>query len=258
MRYAHAICTSASANAIHANKRLAVCHMQGLAEMEEKSGIQSCIYESPVGQLKLEATAEGICRVKWLKDGEGEDDQMQPEGSDVEDQTLARQHLKTCKKWLDAYFSGSLLKSPTPKPPLVIPMKGKSKHVHSTMCLLLTVCYRTVCCRTVCYRTVCCRTVCCSSWHFAGSFFHHVWSTLSTTGVGETLSYAELASLTGRPLAARAVGQAMKKHSIPLLIPCHRVVKSGGGGVGNYSGGEGPSTKRWLLEHEKKMLNTAP
>lgn len=85
-----------------------------------------------------------------------------------------------------------------------------------------------------------------------------MWSTLSTTGVGETLSYAELASLTGRPLAARAVGQAMKKHSIPLLIPCHRVVKSGGGGVGNYSGGEGPSTKQWLLEHERKMLSTSP
>lgn len=96
--------------------------------MEKMSGIQSCMYESPVGQLKLEATAEGICSVKWLRDGEDED-QMQSEGSDVEDHALAKQHLNTCTKWLDAYFSGSLLKSPVPKPPLVIPMKGKSTNM---------------------------------------------------------------------------------------------------------------------------------
>ena len=54
------------------------------------------------------------------------------------------------------------------------------------------------------------------------------------------------------------MGQAVKKHCIPILVPCHRVVKSTRGGskmtVGNYSGGEGTVTKEWLLEHEKKML----
>lgn len=86
-----------------------------------------------------------------------------------------------------------------------------------------------------------------------------MWDTLMSTNIGDTLSYKELARLSGNPRAARAVGQAVKKHSIPILVPCHRVVKSGRGAsgkgrdVGNYSGGCGASTKAWLLEHEKKM-----
>lgn len=67
------------------------------------------------------------------------------------------------------------------------------------------------------------------------------------------MTYGQLANLAGNPSAARAVGQAMCKHSIPLLIPCHRVIKGGSGGIGNYSGGEGPATKQWLLEHEREM-----
>ena len=78
-----------------------------------------------------------------------------------------------------------------------------------------------------------------------------------STKIGDTLSYKELARLSGNPRAARAVGQAVKKHCIPILVPCHRVVKSGRAGeegkVGNYSGGCGTSTKAWLLDHEKKM-----
>lgn len=96
----------------------------------------------------------------------------------------------------------------------------------------------------------------CAIFSSSGTFFHSVWSALCCTDVGETLSYGQLANLAGNPAAARAVGQAMRKHSIPLLIPCHRVVKCGGGGIGNYSGGEGSSTKQWLLEHEKKMAKT--
>ena len=73
------------------------------------------------------------------------------------------------------------------------------------------------------------------------------------------MSYKELAKLSGNPKAARAVGQAVKKHSLPILVPCHRVLKSSEkegrrSGVGNYSGGDGLSTKKWLLEHEKKMM----
>lgn len=87
-----------------------------------------------------------------------------------------------------------------------------------------------------------------------------MWSILANTGVGETVSYKELARLSGNPNAARAVGQAVKKHCLPILIPCHRVVKSGYGtkgaiDTGNYSGGEGPATKEWLLKHEKMMLH---
>ena len=84
-------------------------------------------------------------------------------------------------------------------------------------------------------------------------FYHVVWETLMSTHPGETLSYAELATRSGHPGKARAIGQAVSKHNLPILIPCHRVVKSGGKGIGNYSGGEGPPTKKWLLDHEKKM-----
>ena len=85
-------------------------------------------------------------------------------------------------------------------------------------------------------------------------FYHEVWKALMSTHPGETLSYAQLATRSGHPGKARAIGQAVSKHSIPILIPCHRVVKSSGKGIGNYSGGDGASTKQWLLDHEKKML----
>jgi len=68
---------------------------------------------------------------------------------------------------------------------------------------------------------------------------------------GTTVTYGELASLAGRPRAARAVGRAMAINPLPLLIPCHRVVGAGGKMTG-YSGGEGIATKEWLLEHERR------
>ena len=64
----------------------------------------------------------------------------------------------------------------------------------------------------------------------------------------ETRTYAEVARLAGRPGAARAVGRVMAKNPVPLLVPCHRVVRSDGR-LGDYSGG-GPSMKRRLLELE--------
>ena len=64
---------------------------------------------------------------------------------------------------------------------------------------------------------------------------------------GEVRTYAELASLAGRPKAARAVGNIMAGNPVPILIPCHRVVPSSGG-VGNY--GLGIPLKRTLLMRE--------
>ena len=78
--------------------------------------------------------------------------------------------------------------------------------------------------------------------------------------MGETVTYGKLAELAGHPGAARAVGQAMRSNPLPLLVPCHRVVKKNrttngakvNVDVGNYSGGDGPDTKQWLLEHERR------
>ncbi len=53
----------------------------------------------------------------------------------------------------------------------------------------------------------------------------------------------------GRPKATRAVGNACAHNPAPLIIPCHRVVPASGG-IGAYSGGKGPVTKRKLLELE--------
>ncbi|MFZ5827221.1 MAG: methylated-DNA--[protein]-cysteine S-methyltransferase [Bacillota bacterium] len=65
---------------------------------------------------------------------------------------------------------------------------------------------------------------------------------------GEVRTYAELAAAVGKPGAARAVGTVMRRNPVPLLIPCHRVVR-GDGVIGNYSMG-GPAVKERLLRLE--------
>ncbi len=66
---------------------------------------------------------------------------------------------------------------------------------------------------------------------------------------GETLSYGALARIAGS--APRAIGQACARNVFPLIVPCHRVVGSGGA-IGHYSGANGIITKRWLLDHERR------
>ncbi|QDU57288.1 methylated-DNA--[protein]-cysteine S-methyltransferase [Aeoliella mucimassa] len=66
---------------------------------------------------------------------------------------------------------------------------------------------------------------------------------------GETLSYAELAAKAGSPGAARAVGNVMANNRLPLVVPCHRVLGSGGH-LGGYSAPGGLVTKRRLLDAE--------
>jgi methylated-DNA-[protein]-cysteine S-methyltransferase len=67
---------------------------------------------------------------------------------------------------------------------------------------------------------------------------------------GETVSYGELAELSGRPRAARAVGTIMSGNLVPFVIPCHRVIAAGGR-IGGYGGGrDAVDLKRWLLARE--------
>ena len=67
------------------------------------------------------------------------------------------------------------------------------------------------------------------------SFQRAVWEGARKIPYGETRSYGELAEEIGRPGSARAVGQAMSRNPVAIIIPCHRVVASGGklGGFGN-------------------------
>ncbi|WP_420638735.1 methylated-DNA--[protein]-cysteine S-methyltransferase [Candidatus Poriferisocius sp.] len=88
---------------------------------------------------------------------------------------------------------------------------------------------------------------------FSHGFYRRVLDTLIGVAYGTTVSYGELARLAGAPRAARAVGTAMSTNPIPLIVPCHRVVRSDGS-VGEYGGR--PEVKSWLLEHERSHLGS--
>jgi methylated-DNA-[protein]-cysteine S-methyltransferase len=81
----------------------------------------------------------------------------------------------------------------------------------------------------------------------ATPFHEKVYATLMSVPYGRVVSYGELARLAGVPGAARAVGSAMKRNRLCLLVPCHRVVAANG--IGGYNGQI--EWKRKLLELEK-------
>lgn len=70
----------------------------------------------------------------------------------------------------------------------------------------------------------------------SGGFRRAVLDQLRAIGYGETASYAEVAASAGNPKAVRAVGTACALNPLPLVVPCHRVVRSDGA-AGNYRGG---------------------
>lgn len=70
---------------------------------------------------------------------------------------------------------------------------------------------------------------------------------------GETRTYAEIAEQIGHPNAYRAVGRANATNPMPLVIPCHRVIGRDGK-LHGYGGGDGLSTKEWLLKMEGAVI----
>ena len=78
-------------------------------------------------------------------------------------------------------------------------------------------------------------------------FSQDVWKVMRKIPAGKTISYAELAKRAGSEAAVRAAGTACGNNLIAPIIPCHRIVKSGGA-LGNY--GYGVEIKEWLLRHE--------
>jgi methylated-DNA-[protein]-cysteine S-methyltransferase len=86
-------------------------------------------------------------------------------------------------------------------------------------------------------------------WSLSHGFRRTVLAHLNTDiGYGTTTSYATLARLSGSPKAVRAVGTACATNPIPIVVPCHRVIRSDGA-VGAYRGG--PAAKRALLDLER-------
>ncbi len=89
----------------------------------------------------------------------------------------------------------------------------------------------------------------------AGTPFQlRVWNELLRIPAGETRSYAAIARSLGDPAATRAVGTANGANPISILVPCHRVVRTGGA-LGGYGGGL--DRKRWLLDHERETSGAA-
>ena len=70
----------------------------------------------------------------------------------------------------------------------------------------------------------------------ATSFQKEVWLSLRAIPYGKTISYSELANRSGKPGAARAIGQALSRNPLPVILPCHRVIGARGELVG-YRGG---------------------
>jgi methylated-DNA-[protein]-cysteine S-methyltransferase len=84
-------------------------------------------------------------------------------------------------------------------------------------------------------------------------FQRDVWEAAEKIPYGETRTYGELADIVGHHGAARAVGTALGRNPLCIIIPCHRIIPAGGSPqeCGHYAGGEW--RKRWLLTHEAPM-----
>lgn len=81
-------------------------------------------------------------------------------------------------------------------------------------------------------------------------FQQRVWELLLTIPYGETTTYGALARQLGTKMSAQAVGQAVGKNPVSILIPCHRVIGADGTLTG-YAGGL--ENKKWLLYHEGSL-----
>jgi methylated-DNA-[protein]-cysteine S-methyltransferase len=81
-------------------------------------------------------------------------------------------------------------------------------------------------------------------------FFRAVYEACRKVPYGKTASYLDLARAAGSPNAARAVGQAMARNPMPLVIPCHRIV-SADGSLGGFSSPRGLQLKSRLLRLER-------
>lgn len=82
------------------------------------------------------------------------------------------------------------------------------------------------------------------------AFQKSVWQVLASICDGKTITYQDIAIQINNPKSVRAVGAAVGRNPVSILVPCHRVV--GVNGLTGYAGGI--ERKSWLLEHEKKNL----
>jgi methylated-DNA-[protein]-cysteine S-methyltransferase len=87
-----------------------------------------------------------------------------------------------------------------------------------------------------------------------GAFRQAAWKIMRDVPAGETISYAELATRAGSPLAARAAGSACAQNLLAPVVPCHRIVRAADAPAARRLGGYayGLARKEWLLAHERR------
>jgi methylated-DNA-[protein]-cysteine S-methyltransferase len=87
-------------------------------------------------------------------------------------------------------------------------------------------------------------------WQLSHGFYRRVLRATAKVPFGQMITYSDAAKRAGSPRAFRAAGSALGSNPIPIVVPCHRVIRAGGD-IGNYGGG--PEMKRFLLEHEHAL-----
>ena len=86
-----------------------------------------------------------------------------------------------------------------------------------------------------------------------GQFAAKVLTACRKVGYGRTISYGQLAKLAAKPNSGRAVANILAKNPIPLIIPCHRIIRSDGN-IGGFSAVGGQGMKKMMLELESSLL----
>lgn len=89
-------------------------------------------------------------------------------------------------------------------------------------------------------------------WQLTGGFRRQVLAATAEIPYGQTASYRDVATRAGSPRAVRATGTALATNPLPIIVPCHRVLKSSGQ-LGAYRGG--PEAKAQLVELERRGMN---
>jgi methylated-DNA-[protein]-cysteine S-methyltransferase len=92
-------------------------------------------------------------------------------------------------------------------------------------------------------------------WSLTRGFHRRVLRATARIPYGQAATYGDMAARAGSPRAVRAAGNALGRNPIPIIVPCHRVLRTGGG-LGGYGGGL--DRKRYLLDLESGMQTLTP
>nr|WP_067679496.1 methylated-DNA--[protein]-cysteine S-methyltransferase [Nocardia miyunensis] len=169
------------------------------AEQAELVDVAYTTLDTPVGRLLLAATAKGLVRVAYAR--EGHDQVLETLASKISPRILrAPARLDDVRRELDEYFAHR-------RRSFDVPLDLSLSH----------------------------------------GFRREVQRHLPDIGYGQTRSYAQVAALVGNPKAVRAVGTACATNPLPVVVPCHRVLRTDGS-LGGYVGGA--DAKHTLLDLE--------